>query len=74
MVNAKQNRMSIVMFLTPQRDVIIGGASELIDEDHPRLYQTITAEEYRTVHMSQDVQRKDTLDALLVDQAKQPNI
>ena len=73
-MNAKQNRMSIAMFLIPQRDVIIGGASELIDEDHPRLYQTITAEEYRTVYMSQDIQRKDPLDALLVDQAKEPNI
>jgi len=73
-VNTIQNRMSIVMFLIPQRDVLIGAASELIDEAHPRLYRTIKAEEYGTVYMSQDFQGKCPVNALLIDQTKQVNV
>eukprot|EP00253_Pinus_taeda_P030520 PITA_30520 len=72
--NTIQNRMSIVMFLIPQRDVMIGAASELIDEAHPRQYRTINAEEYGTVFMSQDVQGKCPVNALLIDQVKQVNV
>lgn len=69
-VNTIQDRMSIVMFLIPQRDVMMGVASELIDEAHPRLYRTIKAEEYGTVYMSQDFQGKCPVNALLIDQEK----
>nr|ABK27094.1 unknown [Picea sitchensis] len=72
--NTNENRMSIVMFLSPQDDVLIGAAPDLIDEAHPSLYKAIKAEEYGTVYMSQDVQGKGPLAALLIDQAKQVNV
>ena len=68
MVNTNQSRMSIVLFLIPQPDVLIGAATDLIDEAHPKLYKTVKAKEYGTVYMSQDNQGKGPLNALLLDQ------
>ena len=74
MVNTKQNRMSIVVFFHPQPDAFIGAAPELIDEAHPKLYQTVKAKDYDTVFMSQDFRGKRHLNAVLVDQAKQVKV
>jgi len=72
--NANMNRMSIVMFFHPESDVLIGVAPEVIDEAHPSLYKTIKAGDYKGVYVSQLVQGKRPLDALLTDQAKQVNV
>eukprot|EP01018_Ginkgo_biloba_P034361 Gb_06109 [translate_table: standard] len=67
-VNERQYRMSIVMFLSPQDDVVIGPAAELIDEAHPRLYKPISSGEYASSYMSQDIRGKSVLDSLLLEQ------
>jgi len=72
--NKNQHRMSIVMFLSPEDDVLIGAAPELIDEAHPSLYKAIKAGVYGTVYMSQHNRGKGPLDALLLEQAKQVNV
>jgi len=72
--NTNMNRMSIVMFFHPESDVLIGVAPEVIDEAHPSLYKTIKAGDYKGVYVSQLVQGKRPLDALLTDQAKQVNV
>jgi isopenicillin N synthase-like dioxygenase len=72
--NTNQCRMSIVMFSSPQDDVLIGAVPELIDEAHPRLYKAIKAGVYGTVYMSEDNRGKGPLDALLLEHAKQVNV
>jgi hypothetical protein len=72
-VNTNQNLMSIVMFLSPQEDVLIDVAPELIDEGHPRLYKAVGAGAYETEFMSKDLQGKEVVHDLLIEQAKQVN-
>eukprot|EP00253_Pinus_taeda_P015293 PITA_15293 len=67
--NTKQSRMSIVMFLSPQEDVLIDTAPELIDEAHPSLYKAVKAGEYGTEYMSKDLRGKDAVHALRIEQA-----
>nr|ACN40802.1 unknown [Picea sitchensis] len=71
--NTNQNRMSIVMFLSPQEDVLIDVAPELIDEGHPRLYKAVGAGAYETEFMSKDLRGKDAVEDLLIGQAEQVN-
>ncbi|XP_057846266.2 oxoglutarate-dependent flavonoid 7-O-demethylase 1 isoform X2 [Cryptomeria japonica] len=66
--NTNQYRMSIVMFLSPQDDVRIAPAPELIDETHPRLYHSTVSHEYGTSYVSKDVRGKAPLQALLIEQ------
>lgn len=73
-VNTKQSRISIGMFLNPQEDVLIDAAPQLIDEAHPRLYKAVKAGEYQIAYMSKDVQGKATVDALRIEQARQGNV
>ncbi|XP_057846272.1 oxoglutarate-dependent flavonoid 7-O-demethylase 1 [Cryptomeria japonica] len=68
MVNTNQYRMSVVMFLSPQDDVLISPAPELIDETHPRLYHSTLSEEYATTYMSKELQGKAPVEALLIEQ------
>jgi len=72
--HTNQDRMSIVMFLIPQADVVIGAAPELIDEAHPSLYKAVKAGVYNAVYMSQDNRGKEPLNALLIEQAKQVSV
>ncbi|XP_057832893.2 jasmonate-induced oxygenase 4 isoform X2 [Cryptomeria japonica] len=65
-VNTNQYRMSVVMFLNPQDDVLIAPAPELIDETHPRLYQSILSQEYGTTYMSKDNRGKAPVEALIL--------
>jgi len=73
-VNTKQSRTSIAMFLNPQEDVLIDVAPQLIDEAHPRLYKAVKAGEYQIMYMSKDVQGKASVDALRIEQAQQGNV
>nr|ABK23283.1 unknown [Picea sitchensis] len=66
-VNTNQNRMSIVMFLSPQDDVLIDAAPELIDEGHPSLYKAVKAGVYGTVYMSKDLRGKGAVNDLLIE-------
>jgi hypothetical protein len=66
--------MSIVMFLSPQEDVLIDAAPELIDEAHPSLYKAVKAGQYETDYMSKDLRGKDAVDAMVIEQAKQVNL
>ncbi|KAH9324680.1 hypothetical protein KI387_004858 [Taxus chinensis] len=61
-------RMSTVMFLASQVDVMIAPAPELLDEAHPRLYQPTIAGEYVANYMSKDTLGKTSVEALLIEQ------
>lgn len=69
--NANQSRMSIVMFLNPQADVVIGAAPELTNEAHPSVYKAVEAGVYTIEFMSQDLKGKHCVNALFIDDAKQ---
>ncbi|KAH9324678.1 hypothetical protein KI387_004856, partial [Taxus chinensis] len=69
-VNTNQFRMSIVLFLGPQGDVMIAPAPQLIDEAHPALYQSTIAGEYMATYMSKDNRGKGPLEALLINQSE----
>lgn len=59
-----QYRMSMVVFLFPEAGVIIGPADELIDEDHPKLYESTQSDKYATSYMSNDIRGKAQLESL----------
>ena len=54
----------MVVFLSPQQDVLIDTAPELIDEAHPSLYNAVIAGEYALQYMSKDFRGKDAIHAL----------
>ena len=72
--NEKKNRMSIVMFATPQEDVLLGPTPQLIDAAHPSLYKTVKAGEYRIVYITPNNGGKGPPHALLTEHVKQVNV
>ncbi|XP_057832890.2 oxoglutarate-dependent flavonoid 7-O-demethylase 1 [Cryptomeria japonica] len=67
-VNTNQYRMSVVLFLLAEDGVLIAPAPELIDESHPRLYQSTISEEYVTNYMSKINEGKANVEALIIEQ------
>ncbi|XP_057832896.2 oxoglutarate-dependent flavonoid 7-O-demethylase 1 [Cryptomeria japonica] len=67
-VNTNQYRMSVVLFLLAEDGVSIAPAPELIDESHPRLYQSTISEEYGITYMSNAHRGKAPVEALLIEQ------
>ncbi|XP_020599225.1 2-oxoglutarate-dependent dioxygenase DAO-like [Phalaenopsis equestris] len=61
-------RVSIALFMLAPKDDRVEPQQELIDSDHPRLYQTFSFEEYRKLRLNTEARAGEALSLLAFDQ------
>ncbi|KAI4328990.1 hypothetical protein L6164_021299 [Bauhinia variegata] len=71
MVNSEKERMSIPTFYCPSPDAVIGPAPQLIDNNHPPLYNNFAYSEYYKKFWNRGLSKETCVDMFKTDQLSQ---
>ena len=59
-----KKRLSIATFLLAPKDGNVEAPEEVVDRDHPRLYQSFNYEDYRKLRLSKQMRAGEALELL----------
>lgn len=62
--NEGTKRLSIATIMTAPRNKNVEAPAELVDDDHPRLYQPFIYEDYRKLRISKKMPTNEALELL----------
>ncbi|XP_073157115.1 jasmonate-induced oxygenase 1-like [Henckelia pumila] len=64
-VNAEKERVSLALFYNPRGDIVIEPAKQLVTEENPRTYSSMTFDEYRLYIRTKGLHGKSQVESLI---------